>query len=352
VQTHQGFVPPPPKMPPPPSAQRAPFISAASAPAAEHSQHSQHSQQHHPPRAHARYGSVYSQTSSSMGSQGGARVLVDALTVMREGASFLKCGRRGQPHFRHVQLVDGNRVLRWFSSGKSLEETSVPLAQVQQIVLGQTTANFKRVHAPELADVSFSLLYGDGRSLDLVAKDAAEFQIWTQGLAELVKEIRRGDRDVSKLRGLMVQLELSLEAAARQLEAIDEDRKEPASPSASDAAGHAAAAGAAGAAAPPAKPAPPRTPPPPEKRIRVRLQQLRERFAEALRDAEKAAKAARQPAEEREAVGRKCQLVQGQIGALERKPLNDATGEEWEEALVDLTVEVESLEAMVRAAAA
>jgi hypothetical protein len=112
---------------------------------------------------------------------------------MHKGTPFLKYGKQGYPHFRQFQLSEDNRRLMWYSKQKSLKQSQVRLTDVDAIVLGQTTENFERHRAPELARSSFSLYYRSRReTLDLIAKDPNEFKIWTQGLIELHGMLKKG----------------------------------------------------------------------------------------------------------------------------------------------------------------
>lgn len=114
-------------------------------------------------------------------------IRIDALAKMKEGAPFLKYGKMGYPHFRQVQLSPDNLVLMWFSSSKKLANTQVRLRDIDEIVLGQKTANFRRHPAPELERISFSILYGGRKNtLDLVAGDTTVYAYWTRTLQDLI----------------------------------------------------------------------------------------------------------------------------------------------------------------------
>lgn len=68
----------------------------------------------------------------------------------------------------------------WESSKKV--DAAVLISQISEIKVGQKTPNFKRNPLPQFETRSFSLIYGGGRSLDIVCKDRKEFQTWTTGL--------------------------------------------------------------------------------------------------------------------------------------------------------------------------
>lgn len=138
---------------------------------------------------------------------------VDALSFLKKGTPFLKYGRHGFPHFRQFQLSDDNSKLVWFSKNKKMSKTQIDLADVDDIVLGQTTQTFERHLTPELDTASFSLLYhGRKRSLDLIAKNPTEFKVWTEGLRTLCQRARTGSRvELETLKELPVELPPNLQ---------------------------------------------------------------------------------------------------------------------------------------------
>ncbi|GAB5371216.1 hypothetical protein AAMO2058_001560400 [Amorphochlora amoebiformis] len=116
---------------------------------------------------------------------------VDLLARMRQGASFLKFGTSGLPHFRHFQISRDNRKIQWFSKSKRLSDCEIDFRSITSIQRGQNTAKFQRHPSPELERTSFSVIYtnkkGKEDSLDVVAKDPKEFKIWLVGLKELLR---------------------------------------------------------------------------------------------------------------------------------------------------------------------
>lgn len=90
----------------------------------------------------------------------------------------------------------------------SLCDTPVDIADIDEIRFGQTTANFAKHPAPDLAKSSFSVIYAQGKStLDLIAKDPNEFKIWTRGIIELVKISKNGRiGDLERLKALPLDL--------------------------------------------------------------------------------------------------------------------------------------------------
>eukprot|EP01094_Clydonella_sp_ATCC50884_P028437 TRINITY_DN8529_c0_g1_i1.p1 TRINITY_DN8529_c0_g1~~TRINITY_DN8529_c0_g1_i1.p1 ORF type:complete len:632 (+),score=133.57 TRINITY_DN8529_c0_g1_i1:274-1896(+) len=106
---------------------------------------------------------------------------------MLVGATMLKAGRSGAPHFRVFKLQDDFQTLQWTSPKKKADQSTVDLADVKEIRLGQKTQVFQRNKVPEYENVSFSLIYAD-RSLDIVCKDKEEFDVWVTGLRTLAFE--------------------------------------------------------------------------------------------------------------------------------------------------------------------
>jgi hypothetical protein len=64
----------------------------------------------------------------------------------------------------------------------------VDLSEIREVRLGQKTTVFMKNKVPEHEHVSFSLLYGTDRTLDIVCKDKYEFDTWVTGLKALVFE--------------------------------------------------------------------------------------------------------------------------------------------------------------------
>jgi len=115
---------------------------------------------------------------------------VDVLPHMKRGHAFLKYGKYGYPHFRLVQLSHDNLDICWYTKHKRSKDSKVPLNLVDKLQLGQATSNFARHPTPELARHSFSLLYGK-KTLDLIAKDSNEYEMWTRGLEKLLELLEK-----------------------------------------------------------------------------------------------------------------------------------------------------------------
>lgn len=122
----------------------------------------------------------------------------ELLTAMKKGAYLLKHGRSGRPKVHFFRLSLDGKELRWRSS-KSGTVRAVPLAQVQTILMGQSSELFRRYPLYTSAG-SFSLRYQvietsasgkqkvSWRSLDLTCAETISFDTWYYGLQIAIKE--------------------------------------------------------------------------------------------------------------------------------------------------------------------
>jgi len=151
----------------------------------------------------------------------GINKTVNAFFVLKSDKSRLvKVGSAGFIGLRRVHISPQNDRIIWDSFTKS--DASIPLEEIDEIVLGQSCDNFHLRHIPrDLALVSFSLIYENGhKSLDLVAPTLEEYEIWTEGLTQIIKRIKAekagmvqiGQRPVSELRELNIVVPLIREA--------------------------------------------------------------------------------------------------------------------------------------------
>ncbi|XP_045803504.1 PH, RCC1 and FYVE domains-containing protein 1-like isoform X1 [Trifolium pratense] len=114
---------------------------------------------------------------------GDSRDIEQAITSLKKGSYLLKYGRRGRPKFCPFKLSNDESLLIWYSDK---EEKQIKLSTVSKIIPGQRTATFQRYPRPEKEYQSFSLIYNNDRSLDLICKDKEEAEIWFAGLRSLV----------------------------------------------------------------------------------------------------------------------------------------------------------------------
>mmetsp|Transcript_29366 Transcript_29366/g.47412 ORF Transcript_29366/g.47412 Transcript_29366/m.47412 type:complete len:792 (-) Transcript_29366:878-3253(-) len=123
----------------------------------------------------------------------------DAISAMQKGTVLWKFGRRGQPHLRHFRISADCRRMEWWSPSKmeTAEISSLLIWSIRELRLGQATAVFDRNRRAEQEHLSFSLVYED-RTLDLVAKERRDYEIWVTGLRVLMTSAATSrDRQVS-----------------------------------------------------------------------------------------------------------------------------------------------------------
>lgn len=133
------------------------------------------------------------------------RILDESFTALRRGAPFLKCGRQGRPHYIYLRLaqVHVGPAMVWHSERRN-KARYIPISAVHEILVGRKTNTFRRSMSSTLVSSSptslaFSVLYTDKmsrngaagvqRSLDLIASNAHELNLWVTGLLALVDGI-------------------------------------------------------------------------------------------------------------------------------------------------------------------
>ena len=117
--------------------------------------------------------------------------VIEQICLMVKGSTMLKAGRLGKPHFRKFCLSYDLLSLQWESPSKDKAATQVPIKNIDSLLRGQKSKVFESNAIPEYEDKSFSVLYKEAssntlRSLDIVCKDRAEYDLWTTGLDALL----------------------------------------------------------------------------------------------------------------------------------------------------------------------
>jgi len=124
---------------------------------------------------------------------------------------LIKVSSEGYCGLRKFSLSTDNKRLVW-DTYRNDEISSIAIEEIDEIVYGQTTQFFQMRHLPrELACLSFSLLVGTA-CLNLVAPSPMEYEVWTEGLAQLSRRItaqRQGvDIQVQALKELVIEVPL------------------------------------------------------------------------------------------------------------------------------------------------
>eukprot|EP01041_Mallomonas_annulata_P001697 gene1697-3289_t len=127
----------------------------------------------------------------------------------RKASMLLKFGRKGSAHECLVRLSEDKSFIewegKWFSRknfARKPEERRVYLEQVNRFQEGQKTVPFERLKSSfgEAEKNSFSLIYGEGRSLDFCAPTPDMFKLWKLGIRCCLQHIKdvKENMDVDK----------------------------------------------------------------------------------------------------------------------------------------------------------
>merc|ERR1712176_1076981 len=133
--------------------------------------------------------------------------LYNVLPELHRGTALLKYGRRGYPHFRQFNLTADNEHIRWFSTKKKLQKSSINVGVINEILTGQHTKEFRRIAWTTLTPASFSIIYDNKKkSLNLVAKSVDEMKMWVDALRRL-RDMKKKGESLNKLEKLEVEVD-------------------------------------------------------------------------------------------------------------------------------------------------
>jgi len=119
---------------------------------------------------------------------------VDLIKSLTEGTVLLKFGAKGQPHFRFFALNSKLDTLLWMSGTKNFESTRISLASINDIKFGLGDKGLKVKGAKVYQNLGFTIVFNDWENtLELMAKDSEELQIWVNGLIALHNACRNGE---------------------------------------------------------------------------------------------------------------------------------------------------------------
>eukprot|EP00485_Elphidium_margaritaceum_P015460 CAMPEP_0202726334 /NCGR_PEP_ID=MMETSP1385-20130828/184559_1 /ASSEMBLY_ACC=CAM_ASM_000861 /TAXON_ID=933848 /ORGANISM="Elphidium margaritaceum" /LENGTH=698 /DNA_ID=CAMNT_0049392553 /DNA_START=37 /DNA_END=2133 /DNA_ORIENTATION=+ len=131
----------------------------------------------------------------------------NVLPELHRGTALLKYGRRGYPHFRQFNITADNESLRWFSSKKKLQQSSISVGDINEILTGQHTKEFRRISWTTLTPASFSVIYENKKkSLNLVAKSVDEMKMWVEALRTL-RDMKKKGEVLCKVEKIMVEVD-------------------------------------------------------------------------------------------------------------------------------------------------
>jgi hypothetical protein len=119
---------------------------------------------------------------------------VDLMQALKDGTVLLKFGAKGQPHFRFFAVNSKLDTLLWMSGSKSFETTQIRVSDINDIKFGLGEKGLKVKGAKAYQNLGFTVVYNDCQStLELMAKDSEELQVWVNGLIALHNASVRGE---------------------------------------------------------------------------------------------------------------------------------------------------------------
>lgn len=125
---------------------------------------------------------------TSLASLGRAEGLVNLLT---KGGIFLKYGRRGRPHLRHVYVTADLKTIEWRPLNKAPYSSKKHQSTVKclSVEIGRTTAVFKRFPKKDKEAQSFSIMC-KVRTLDLelVKENLIPREVWVEAFTQLIEQ--------------------------------------------------------------------------------------------------------------------------------------------------------------------
>jgi len=130
----------------------------------------------------------------------------DVLPVLKRGTSLLKKGSHGKPHFHQFNLSEDNSKLVWYSKNKTLDQSCIQIKEMKKIIQGETAKKFDCADSMMSKSGSFTVLYGEDKSLNLKAKSVNEMKMWIQAL-QLLHQLSQKGIDLSKISKLEVEVD-------------------------------------------------------------------------------------------------------------------------------------------------
>jgi hypothetical protein len=111
---------------------------------------------------------------------------VDLVACLQAGTVLLKFGEKGPPHFRWFAVNSALDTLLWLSGSKTFESTQIPVKNINDIKFGLGDKGLRVKGSRQYQNLAFTIVYNNYQNtLELVAKDSMELQIWVNGLIAL-----------------------------------------------------------------------------------------------------------------------------------------------------------------------
>jgi len=123
----------------------------------------------------------------------------DLMNTLKTGTTMMKYGRYGKPKFKVFQLTPDHQYLVWFSEKKDVQDTRIPIKEIQKILIASESKAVQKVKNKELHETSFTILYGPSstdekswKQLTVSAQNEKEAFVWAQGLKILSDAAKKG----------------------------------------------------------------------------------------------------------------------------------------------------------------
>ena len=129
--------------------------------------------------------------------------IMDVIKELKKGTQLLKYGKYGSPRYHQFEISLDNIYLRWYSRKKknNFLKTSIKLESITHLQKGH-------LYKQELADakyheLAFSISYKDtikneAKTLEVIARNKTDFQIWTKGLEFIIKSIKTTKKEIAE----------------------------------------------------------------------------------------------------------------------------------------------------------
>jgi hypothetical protein len=120
--------------------------------------------------------------------------MMDVIAEMKKGTQLLKYKRFGSA-YHQFEITSDNQYLRWYSKNKKkFDKTSISLESIQHLQKGHL---YKSEASAGQHAYAFSITYMDQhnnlepKTLEVMAKDKTDFNIWTKGLEFILSTIQK-----------------------------------------------------------------------------------------------------------------------------------------------------------------
>eukprot|EP00013_Stygamoeba_regulata_P021493 CAMPEP_0177645470 /NCGR_PEP_ID=MMETSP0447-20121125/9264_1 /TAXON_ID=0 /ORGANISM="Stygamoeba regulata, Strain BSH-02190019" /LENGTH=835 /DNA_ID=CAMNT_0019147951 /DNA_START=347 /DNA_END=2854 /DNA_ORIENTATION=- len=126
-------------------------------------------------------------------------------TFLRQGRIFMKVRKNKAPQRVRLLLSDNCRELVHFKvkdGGKQpggKREHRVYLTDVSEIRRGQNTNTFEKQRDQDTANLSFSIIYGVSKTLDMVAIDEESWDLFFNGLIRIISMVKDEEQTLDEL---------------------------------------------------------------------------------------------------------------------------------------------------------